>query len=416
MLTLKTTLETNIFDGFNDLKLKTIPLGASTIPRKKLHLTCVSEARDFFALEHEWDELFARSGLDHQVFQSYAWLYHWHSVFVEGASQEEAPRLALVIGRVDGQLVMVWPLVERRSAGVRTIEWMGAPVSQYGDVILAQHRDQKRWFEAGLAFIKTQMKPDTLILNKVREDGQFARLSETSNFVRLATQQAPYLDLSHYENFEDFRAAYSKRTRKTRSRKRRRFMEKPAATAEILSECARAGEIALGTLAIKRQWFEGRNVVSRAFISTQFDAFMKRIVTAKNRSVHALVSAFSFDGQLVAGEIGFRHKSTYFSHVAAYDLNHARLSAGVLQFEDTIEHCIKCDIHTIDLLAPADPYKLEWATGTVRVDDVAIPLTAKGYVATVLRSGCVQTFMRKSARLLPDLLRGRIAGLVTKVL
>jgi len=413
---LKTASNASMFESAALDDVEAVAPSFDTTPVQNLDIACISDGEDFIALEHDWDALFSQSDTSHQVFQQFAWLSHWYAVFVEGAARDEAPRLAVVTGRINGNLVMVWPLVERRSAGVRTIEWMGSPVSQYGDMIVAPHKDQKDWFDAGLKFINTALKPDALVLSKVREDSQFARLHGASKVLRLARQQAPYVDLSSFDTFADFQAAYSKRTRKTRSRKRRRFMEKPDARAEIVSESVRAGEITSATLEIKRQWLEGRNVVSRAFSTTQFDAFMRRAVTAQHRPVHALASAFSFDGQIVAGEIGFKNNDTYFSHVAAYDLDHARLSAGVLQFEDTIEHCIENNIRTIDMLAPADPYKVEWATGSVNVDDLALPLTVKGYVAVVLRSGWARAFMRRCANLLPKPVRTHLARHIGKAL
>ena len=417
MLTLKTVSDACTFDlSIGDVTYA-VQSCSERVPSTRVQLSCVSDAEEFFALEQEWNALFSQSDIDHQVFQKFAWLCHWHAVFIDGVSEATPPRLAVVIGRVEGKLVMAWPLVERRIAGVRTLEWMGNPVSQYGDVVLAPHEDQKIWFDAGLDFIKTELKPDALILNKVRQDSQFARVSKTTKVMRLATQQAPYLDLSNVVTFADFRATYSKQTRKTRSRKRRRFMEKPDARTEVISGGERgASEIIAGILAMKRQWLNGRNVVSRAFASTQIDGFMGRAVAAKSRSISALVSAFSFDKQLVAGEIGFKNKTTYFSHIAAYDLDHARLSAGVLQFEDTIRHCIEHDIHTIDMLAPADPYKLEWATGAVGVDDLALPLTMKGYVAVTFRLGWARAWMQTCALLLPKIVRTHLVGRVAKAL
>ncbi len=405
-----------IFDAFSEQNMATASRGLDVRSRDRLILSCVSQSADFFALEQEWNALFEEAAGEHQVFQSFAWLYHWHAVFAEGVSDDGAARLAIVVGRVNGKLVMVWPLVERRSAGVRTLEWMGSPVSQYGDVILADSRDQCAWFEAGLEYIKTKLKPDAIVLRKVRADSLVARLSVKTKVHRFGSQQAPFLDLTEFQTFADFCAAYSKRTRKTRSRKRRRFLENPGAQEEIYNEGARAGEIVKNILRIKRQWLEERNIVSRAFSRTEFDAFMNRVVAAKERSVNALVTAISFDEQLIAGEIGFRHKDTYFSHVAAYDLEYARLSAGVLQFEDTIEHCIQNKIHRIDLLAPSDPYKLDWATGTVRVDNLAIPCTPKGYVAVLVNSDMPQTLMRKCAKLLPKQLRETLTRAAAKML
>nr|MCH9764780.1 GNAT family N-acetyltransferase [Alphaproteobacteria bacterium] len=146
-----------------------------------------------------------------------------------------------------------------------------------------------------------------------------------------------------------------------------------------------------------------------AFSDPRFDVFMERMATTNTHRAECVVTAVSFDDTLIAGEIGFVNKDTYVSHVAAYDVTHARLSPGVLQFEDTIAACFDRGIKTIDLLAPSDPYKSQWASGSVDVYDFAVPLTAKGYVVAAVKSAWVQSALRAGVRILPQRLQQVVA-------
>ncbi len=97
----------------------------------------VTQRAAFDALETEWNALFERAGRSAQVFQTFAWNWHWANHYL-GTSPGgiETVELSLVTARRGGKLIMVWPLVAERVRGIRQIFWMGEPVSQYGDVVI----------------------------------------------------------------------------------------------------------------------------------------------------------------------------------------------------------------------------------------------------------------------------------------
>jgi len=96
----------------------------------------VTDRAAFDALEPEWTDLFDRAGRGTQVFQTFNWNWHWCNHYLgDGSQGSAAPALAVVTARRAGRLVMVWPLVRERVAGLCQLSWMGEPVSQYGDVL-----------------------------------------------------------------------------------------------------------------------------------------------------------------------------------------------------------------------------------------------------------------------------------------
>jgi CelD/BcsL family acetyltransferase involved in cellulose biosynthesis len=93
----------------------------------------------FDALEADWNDLFARTGRGEQMFQGFNWLWHWANHYLRSSDE-----LAIVTGRQDGRLMLVLPLTVERVAGLRQLSFMGAPVSQYGDVLTALAGDAGR--------------------------------------------------------------------------------------------------------------------------------------------------------------------------------------------------------------------------------------------------------------------------------
>ena len=78
----------------------------------------VSARADFNALETEWNDLFWRAGRGAQIFQTFNWNWHWCNHYLAASADAPAPSLAIVTGRRNGRLVMVWPLVSEREAGL----------------------------------------------------------------------------------------------------------------------------------------------------------------------------------------------------------------------------------------------------------------------------------------------------------
>ena len=106
------------------------------------------------------------------------------------------------------------------------------------------------------------------------------------------------------------------------------------------------------------------------------------------------------------------HERRLAGHVFAYDLEHEKSGAGVLLLEDLIRHCCDEGITTLDLMAPADAYKLDWADGSVITQDWAVSHTLAGRLYRTLYLELLQEPLKRMAEGLPAPIRHRIlAGL-----
>src|SRR5437763_14248091 len=93
----------------------------------------IRERAGFDALEPEWNDLFRRAGTSAQLFQTFNWNWHWANHYVPATrGARSGLSLAVVTVRRDGRLVMLWPLVLERVAGLEVLKWMGEPLTQYG--------------------------------------------------------------------------------------------------------------------------------------------------------------------------------------------------------------------------------------------------------------------------------------------
>ncbi|MBA4174698.1 MAG: hypothetical protein C0511_19105, partial [Hyphomicrobium sp.] len=136
----------------------------------------ISDRAAFDALEDDWNRLFLRAGRSTQYFQTFNWLWHWSNHYLSAAVTSRAStRLAIVTLRRHGELVLVWPLVMERTAGLDCLTWMGGPVTQYGDILVDPAVDDSmELIRTSWDCILARLAPDIVRLRKVRDDAAIA--------------------------------------------------------------------------------------------------------------------------------------------------------------------------------------------------------------------------------------------------
>ena len=334
----------------------------------------VDDRAAFDALETEWNDLFARAGRGTQVFQGFNWNWHWCNHYL-ASGEDEGTSLAIVTGRRDGRLVMVWPLVEERVAGLRQLAWMGEPVSQYGDVLVEDGDGGIDVLRAAWAFIRSELSPDLVRLHKVRDDACVKPLLAELQALPVQRLEAPYLDLAGSADFVAYEQRYSPRSRRNRRRLARRFEERGKMEIERPKSGQRARELAELAIAMKRTWLKERGLVSPALADPRMSRFFADVAAGVERPAGCQLSALTTDGEAAAIEINLVCKDRTVMHVIVFNLKYEKAGAGVLLLEDTIAKSFGHGCKTFDLLAPADGYKLDWADGRAGVADWALALT-----------------------------------------
>ncbi len=348
----------------------------------------VSDRAGFLALQEDWDALFEQSARSHQLFQSFNWLRHWCRHYVWADRVEAAPRLCIVVGRTQGRVSMMWPLVRGPMFGMSRITWMGDPVSQYGDVLVEDGPHAPALLEAGWRHVRESLHGDAIVLRKVRDDGALAPLLRRLGVAVTDEERAPFADLTDSRSFQDYQTRFSKKLRRNRRRQRNRLAEIGEIGFEILEDGEAARQAVGEAMGMKRRWLKDRGLIAPAFKDKRIDAFFADAVTTGAEGCGALVSVLRVADRPVAIEIGLLCKGRYVSHVGAFDLEHAKLSPGTLQMEETLRHCIEeRGARCHDLLAPDGDYKASWADGAVGVRDYVATRTPMGrlYASAYLR-------------------------------
>jgi CelD/BcsL family acetyltransferase involved in cellulose biosynthesis len=339
----------------------------------------ISERSAFDALEPEWNDLFRRAGRDTQLFQTFNWSWHWANHYLP-ATPGEGRRcsLAIVTVRCDGRLVMLWPLVAERVAGLEVLRWMGEPVSQYGDILAEATPDTRQLMRQAWHFIATELGADALFLRKVRADATIAPLLGELGLRRTAVAEAPYLDLASAPRFAAYEQRYSAKARKNRRRLMRRLEERGAVAIERHTGGADARAAALEAVTLKRAWLEATGRLSPALADPRFAAFFADAAEGRGRPAGCAVTVLKSNGETAGIAIDITCGARRAAHVIVHDPRLDPFSPGTLLLQEWIRGASTEAIATFDLLAPAYAYKSDWADATVAVEDYALGLTLPG--------------------------------------
>jgi CelD/BcsL family acetyltransferase involved in cellulose biosynthesis len=375
-----------------------------------LELTLVTERSAFDALEHDWNDLFARAGKPTHVFQTFNFCWHWANHYL-ASSEAGAPNLSLAIvtGRRDGHLIMLWPLIAERRLGLTQIVWMGDPVGQYGDALIDAGPDAPAVLRAGLDLLIKKMKPDVLRLRRVRGDANIRAVMDTIG-ARIADRlTAPFMDLASAKDFETFEQRYSSKTRKNRRRLARRLEEKGPVEFLRLHGGKEARNLAIEAIALKASWLKDRGLLSNAIADEKMSCLFADLAEGKKRPVDCIVSALKVAGETAALEVSFVSKRRLAMHLIAFNLEYEKSGAGVLLLEQSLKDGYVEKLDVYDMLAPGDNYKLDWCDQSDAVFDWVKPVSAKGHLYARVYLGFLRRHIKTAMKSMPQPLRRLLA-------
>lgn len=358
-------------------------------------------------LEADWNDLFRRAGRGTQVFQTFAWVWHWARAYVPAIEQAQAG-LAVLVARRGGRLCLVWPLVLQAGAGGRTLRSAGCPVSQYGDAIVdgASAGERLALIEAGLAALIEEFAPDLIVLDRVREDAELAPLVTQRGGVAYGHAEAPWLPLAAGcgTSFEERQKGAAKKNRRRLMRRLERGGEVRWSAHQGTPEAVEAARVAL---AMKRDWLARNGIVSRAFSDRLIDEFFQGAVGDARRGAGTMAFTLTREGQPVALAIGIGCKGRLTLHVIVHDPAYDDCGAGLLNIEACLRHAEREGFEAFDLLPPQAEYKAKWAADTVAVADHAIGLTLRGRLTARVWHGLLRDLLKRISGKLPASLRRR---------
>jgi O-antigen/teichoic acid export membrane protein/CelD/BcsL family acetyltransferase involved in cellulose biosynthesis len=355
------------------------------------------------ALREDWDRLCANSAAPSNAFLSFEWNRQWLRHYHAGQSHPLGMQMALAVGRRAGRVVIIWPLVTKRMAGMTYLYWMGQPVSQYGDVLIDPTESKFAALRQSWEFILLRLAPDVVTLRKVRADAAISYLLKEKGAMPIRTEQAPYIAFGEDTSFEVFEQRYSAKARKNRRRLLRRLEEKGPVEFVHLSGGDEAAALVKQAIGFKQAWLDERGLLSSALHDARFEKFFAAV--SEGPAPCCIVSALKHNGQTCAVMVSVVGGKRLAGHIFAYDVQFEKSGAGVLLLEECLRYALANGYSAFDLLAPGDAYKYDWCEDQVAVTDWAMASSLRGRIFTRLYLSNVREHVKETAKRMPAPIR-----------
>jgi len=330
------------------------------------------------------------------------WARHFAGIRAKG--------LSTLVLRKARRPVLIWPLQIERRGFIKVVRGAGAPIGQYDDVLIDHECDVTELFSIAYESLKESLRPDLLMLERVRSDSVLHRaLAGTPPTGAL--ESAPFVDLA-----DGASAAFARRkcyAAKQHRKRVRRFEKSGAVAMQIAVDPAEAATWMAEALALKRLWLRDTGRLSRAFIRRATGiclADLARRLSRPDVSPRLVVAKLSLDGKTTAIEAGFAHRRTFHLYLRVFSPEFAYLGPGNILTERMLEWCAANGMERYDMLPPGSRNKAEWQSGEVGVADFALPVTRIGRLYAAIVPGRILPALVGAFYALPLRLRAAAAG------
>lgn len=367
--------------------------GSASRPDQALTFELVTELARFLALGSEWDAFFERVALPQQVFQSHVVLRHWARHYLDGAK-----RLCILIGRRQGAIVMIWPLLRQRRFGLHTLAFMGVPAAQFGDV-LVDPSESEALLRAGWRQVG-ELGADLFELRKLRADSALAQAGIDARALVSEEHEAPFTELAWRVGESGPSAVYPARERSNFRRRLRRLAEQGEIRFEASLPGPEASALAVRAIAMKHAWLQRQGSPAVTLADPRFAAFFRDLARGDGPSP-LRVSVIRCGGEAVGIDLSLDCKGRCFGHVLAVDPDYERSGVGSILIHHSFASAKARGNRIFDLLPPADGFKQDHADGAVGVRDLLLPLSFKGRLACRLGLLHWRPALDQAARRLP---------------
>ncbi len=389
-----------------------VALGSeSGIPAKAdIEVDVVRDLAGLRALSADWRALAARAGDVYGYFQTYEWCERWLAVYGAESRSEATPRAHVLTGRENGNLILVWPLVEDRvSMGLTVLKTLGEPHGQYAGLLAEPGSTGLAAIAAAWTRIRSLSGIDAVELSNVPAGSLLAAaLAPEAGFTPSGDTSA-VLDLTRYASWDAFFQSLSASCRKSRRRKRRKL--EALGTLEFRVHTPQStgfAEAVAAALALKTIWLRETGKASRALSMDNNVGFFSGLADCPAGAGRVLVGELALDGRMIAGEIGFERNGHFISYLGAYDLGLHTHSPGKVEMECMLEWCFENGIRCYDLLGNSDAYKEAWSNTDVPLFNHHVGLTVLGRARVELWLKRLRPALKQSIEALPREQRIRV--------
>lgn len=317
----------------------------------KTHLdaTVLKDAREFAALEEEWEELYQNCP-SATPFQSWAWLYSWWEHYGEGHE------LRIVAVRSGGLLVGVLPLMIGRRLGFKRLLFVGTGVTDYLD-LLAREGWKEEVVEAGAQILRKLGPWRVADLQELRPGAAAWGLFGRWDGPRIQRWQVncPVIDTRPWD---ELLMTIHRNLRKSARRTVRRAEEDGVRAEPVGVEGSE--EAARRLVAMHREMWWGREVDPEV-LTERFESHMVTAVRRMTARRLGRIDEFRRNERVIASYFSVFGRDFIGTHTLGADQKALkRYQVSSLEIWNLLDTAFDRNCDHVNLLRGEEPYKMRW--------------------------------------------------------
>ncbi len=309
------------------------------------------------SLMPEWTALYEQSR--HTLFQNPA----WHQIWWNTIGHREGWRPHIVTGRLDGRLVAIAPFAVRRARGLRILEWAGAQVFDYPDILAIDGVDVPGFWQS----IRRTRGFDVAIIRYVRDDARSDRALRALAR-RIGTGSPAYAINLPYQAGEAWLASLSKRKRANHVASIRLIEKHGPLAMNVVSRRADIPRLVAELISMKDTWGAMRGIVNELSRPGRPE-FMQQLALQVSEEGSLHLSLLTCGDRTIAMHYGFVGRDGMYYYQPAYDVAFAKSSVGRVHRIMLVLWAIDNGYHRFDFLRGEDSYKTDFATEARRLNE-----------------------------------------------
>jgi teichuronic acid exporter len=316
----------------------------------------IADPESFAALREEWDALWSRAERP-RVSQSFDWcMTGWRTT-----ANPRARKLNIIVGRIDGRLVMVWPMTIRRCMVWNIGGPLGAETTEYDPLLVESGYDTAANVRAIHEFVRRDTKIAIVAIPFV-EQGSPRQQALTQLTVAKTEQRnlAPFLSWGGVGPWDDYWRSRSANLRSGTKRRQRRLEQIGQVAFEFIDDGEQFDNVLAWTLRMKIDWLARKRLGNDFIHEREYREFLS-MYWRKSTSSHRLVAMImTIDGRLIASKLGTVDHTRFEGFITVYDNEFEDYSPGVLLLANCLRWCCQRGLE-YDFRIGGEAYKFNWA-------------------------------------------------------
>lgn len=364
-------------------------------------LNLVTDTVAFEALRDDWQRLFESTREPH-VFRSFGWCWNaWRLV-----AEPRGYALRLVTGRIDGVLVLVWPMMEKD----HVLRMVSGEILEYRDLLVRSSPLSKRWIGQAWKFVLESVHPDVVMFQNLRLPNFVASWAASQRGARaIGGGWCPIIRLDRFDGWDAYARTLPRSLASDQRRQWKRVRHALPGLAFRVVDSPADVEPAIDWITRhKIAWAKQRQRI--VWHESDAVSTLLKQVALDNLAAMRLVLATLADGDTtISAGFGYVYGNEFHFHAFAYDEAYATYSPSRLFLECIVRECFARGVRTFDFMPGDETYKRIWSTDYVRTASYIAPGTLRG--AAYLAVSAFLTRLRRTDRR-PDRGLGRWTKLI----